>query len=73
MAAKEDQGGGESSHAAKKKKGQVMVNRYGSWNVDGQWAKGSKKIKYMETQDGMGLSRAKMRRDSKSMHTQRCP
>jgi hypothetical protein len=70
MPASEGKGDGESSHTAKKKKGKPMVNRFGSWNVDGQWAKGSKKIKYMETEDGMGLSRAKMRRESKIMLTQ---
>lgn len=43
----------------------MAVNTHGSWNIGGQWAKGGKKIKYMQTEDGMGLSRAKMRREKK--------
>ncbi len=59
---------GRSAPQTKKKKGEkVMQNRYGSWNVDGQWAKGPVKIKYMETQDGMGLSRSRMRRERESL------
>lgn len=54
-------GGGPRS---KRKKGErVMMNTAGSWNRNGQWAKGSSKIKYMQTGDGMSFSRARMRRE----------
>lgn len=41
------------------------ANTHGSWNVDGRWDKGGKKIKYMQSRDGFDFSRAKMRRQKR--------
>ena len=43
----------------------VPANTHGSWNVDGRWDKGGKKIKYMQSRDGFDFSRAKMRRQKR--------
>jgi hypothetical protein len=53
----------ENFRRGKKKKGERMLqNLHGSWNVGKD---GGRKLKYLETEDGYGMSRAKMRREKR--------
>jgi len=55
--------GAENFRRGKKKKGERMLqNLHGSWNVGRD---GGRKLKYLETEDGYGISRAKMRREKR--------
>eukprot|EP00960_Hanusia_phi_P050100 759998-Hanusia_phi.AAC.2 len=46
------------------------LNKFGTWNVDGQWKKGDNKVKILRTPDGFTFSRSQMRRQKRKWKQQ---